>query len=196
MENTGNDLVWYASYGSNLCEDRFLCYIKGGTPKGSVKMHSGCSDKTAPRAIQNIIINRALYFAKGYSSWGKGGVAFIKHEPNANEVTLGRMYLISYNQFIDVVKQENDYEGNLEIDFNEAQVRGSHVFLHNAWYGKLMYLGKESGYPIFTFTNERFLEEEINAPGSEYLETLKKGVKESYKITGKELQEYFNKRIK
>ena len=89
MENTGSDLVWYASYGSNLCEDRFLCYIKGGMPQGSKKMHLGCSDKTAPRATQNIIINRALYFAKEYSSWGKGGVAFIKMNQMKKKLLLG-----------------------------------------------------------------------------------------------------------
>src|ERR1039457_5739089 len=34
------DLVWYASYGSNLAyQERFLCYIKGGTPAGSRKMN-------------------------------------------------------------------------------------------------------------------------------------------------------------
>jgi len=24
--------VWYAGYGSNLNKQRFMCYIKGGTP--------------------------------------------------------------------------------------------------------------------------------------------------------------------
>ncbi len=190
-----SNLVWYASYGSNLCEDRFLCYIKGGMPQGSKKMHSGCSDKTAPRAIQNIIINRALYFAMEFSSWGKGGVAFIKNKPDEKEATLGRMYLITIEQFVDVVRQENDYEGKLEIDFYNVQEQGSSVFLSNTWYGNLIYLGEESGYPIFTFTNEQFLEEEINAPSNEYLNTLKVGVRESYKMTDIEVQSYFESKL-
>ncbi|MBL0236650.1 MAG: hypothetical protein IPQ02_08595 [Saprospiraceae bacterium] len=36
------DYIWYASYGSNLLEERFQCYIKGGMPKGSTKTYLGC----------------------------------------------------------------------------------------------------------------------------------------------------------
>ena len=31
-------LVRYASYGSNLKRQRFMCYIKGGIPGGKTKM--------------------------------------------------------------------------------------------------------------------------------------------------------------
>ena len=27
--------VWYASYGSNMNRERFLCYIRGGQPEGA-----------------------------------------------------------------------------------------------------------------------------------------------------------------
>ncbi len=194
--NTDSNLVWYASYGSNLCLDRFLCYIKGGIPEGSIKMHVGCNDKTIPAEIKNVSINRELYFAKDFSSWGKGGVAFIKNNINDEVITLGRMYLITYGQFIDVVKQENDYKDNLNIDFQEAIEKGNSVFLRDAWYGNLIYLGEEKGYPIFTFTNEKYLELEINPPGTKYLETLKKGVEESYGITDDVINGYFDRRIK
>ena len=105
------------------------------------------------------------------------------------------MYLITIDQFVDVVKQENDHEGYLEIDFYNVQQQGSCVFLSNAWYGKLMYLGEECGYPIFTFTNEQFLKEEINAPSNEYLNTLKVGVGESYNMTDIEVQSYFESKL-
>ncbi len=196
MKNTDSNLVWYASYGSNICMDRFLCYIQGGIPQGSSKLHHGCTDKSLPEKTKNIVINRQLYFAKEYSSWGRGGVAFIKNEVTDEVITLGRMYLITYNQFIEVVKQENDYTGELVMVFRDAIDKGNAVFLNNAWYGNLVYLGEEQGLPIFTFTNQDDLNDEINPPAKEYLDTLKRGVKESYEISDSEIQDYFNNRIK
>ncbi len=196
MKNTDSNLVWYASYGSNLCMDRFLYYIQGGIPLGSSKLHHGCTDKSLPKKTKNIVINRQLYFAKEYSSWGRGGVAFIKNEVTDEVITLGRMYLITYKQFIEVVKQENDYTGELVIDFQDAIDKGNSVFLNNAWYGNLVFLGEEQGHPIFTFTNEDDLNDEINPPAKEYLDTLKRGVKESYEMSDIEIQDYFNNRIK
>ena len=48
--------VWYASYGSNINKDRFLCYIKGGQPMGSTKIERGCKDQTLPIDEQAFII--------------------------------------------------------------------------------------------------------------------------------------------
>jgi len=45
-------LVWYASYGSNMCIDRFTCYLSGGAPSGARLAYPGCRDHRAPlRAI-------------------------------------------------------------------------------------------------------------------------------------------------
>jgi hypothetical protein len=58
--------VWYASYGSNILESRFHCYILGGQPKGAKKTNPGpgCTDKTLPIAKEEVTINSELYFAK------------------------------------------------------------------------------------------------------------------------------------
>ena len=42
------ELVWYASYGSNLNRARFMAYIEGGTVAGNDVVY-GCTDTTAPR---------------------------------------------------------------------------------------------------------------------------------------------------
>ena len=63
------DLVWYASYGSNLQEERFLCYIMGGKAIGSNKSNPGCKDKTPPRDTEEIYIESEMYFAKSSSVW-------------------------------------------------------------------------------------------------------------------------------
>ena len=41
QKENDEELVWYLSYGSNLLEERFLCYIEEGTPPGSKSFHSG-----------------------------------------------------------------------------------------------------------------------------------------------------------
>lgn len=43
-----NEKVWYACYGSNMLQERFLCYIKGGQPAGANTSYNGCNDKTLP----------------------------------------------------------------------------------------------------------------------------------------------------
>ena len=110
--------IWYASYGSNISEDRFHCYIQGGTPKGSQTSYKGCKDKTLPIDNEDFYIASELYFAKkSIKSWNGGGVGFISN--NFNEAkTIGRIYLITKEQFIDVIKQECDIIQDLKIDFD------------------------------------------------------------------------------
>jgi hypothetical protein len=98
-------LVWYAGYGSNLLRARFDCYINGGTPAGSTRTYTGCRDKTPPRADRQVKLPHQLYFADRSEAWG-GAVAFISPTPS-NATTFARMYLITYGQFNDVVRQEN-----------------------------------------------------------------------------------------
>ena len=121
------DLVWYASYGSNLLYDRFMCYINGGTPEGSSKRCEGCSDRTPPQDRKSITIPHELYFAENSRSWEGKGVAFVKSQRNENFQTLGRMYLITREQFVQIVRQENgrspDYS-RIAVDFEETIAHG------------------------------------------------------------------------
>ncbi|CCH80358.1 hypothetical protein BN12_90013 [Nostocoides japonicum T1-X7] len=45
----GDDLVWYAAYGSNLSLERFHCYVAGGRPPGGRHTYPGCRDASPPR---------------------------------------------------------------------------------------------------------------------------------------------------
>ncbi|MFV0388218.1 MAG: hypothetical protein ACK5NT_05635 [Pyrinomonadaceae bacterium] len=183
--------VWYASYGSNILESRFHCYIIGGQPKRSKKTYNGCTDKTLPQDKKEIYINRELYFAKRSASWGSCGVGFINPEFNDKVQTLGRMYLITSEQYVEIVKQENNDNGELLIDFKKAKEKGSLIIKEKSWYGNLLFLGEQNGVPIFTFTNEKNLTEEINAPSEEYLLTIISGLKETYNLNGIEIIKYF-----
>ncbi|GHA49373.1 hypothetical protein GCM10007103_32750 [Salinimicrobium marinum] len=183
--------LWYASYGSNLLEEWFSCYIGGGKPRGAYRTYPGCTDTTAPIASKPIKINTKFYFAKVSKTWSGGGPAFIKPKINENVSTLGRMNLITTEQFIELMKQEIIHEGNLTIDFDRA-IKDTAFDLKRpeSWYNKLLYLEKDEGYPIFTFTNMEFLTDEINPPNEHYLKIIIEGLKETYNLSPIQIEKY------
>ena len=182
--------LWYASYGSNLLGERFSCYISGGTPKGAQRRYIGCTDTSPPIASKPVIINAELYFARRSKTWSAGGAAFIKPEIDKAVTTLGRMYLITAEQFMEVLKQETRFEGALTIDFMKAIKEGALNLRERSWYSKLMYLGTDEGFPIFTFTNRNFLAEEINPPHEHYLKIIIAGLRETHGLRTGEIEEY------
>ncbi|MGE8205799.1 hypothetical protein ACQKP0_14680 [Heyndrickxia sp. NPDC080065] len=183
--------VWYVSYGSNICYDRFLCYIIGEKPTGSDKKEKGCRDQTTPKANEKIEIPYPLYFAKEKSKWGAGGVAFIDYEKLNDHKTYGRMYLITEEQFIDVVAQENDQE-KINIDLQEV-IKNGFSTINDGWYGRIMYLGVKDGAPMFTFTSNQQIENAtFNVPTSSYLKTIARGLIQ-VGLSHSEIVEYFLK---
>ena len=199
-KSTTNDdtLVWYACYGSNLKRERFMCYVKGGPPEGSQAVHKGCSNKREPRDEKPIEINHRLYFSKNSPLWGGGGVAFIGSERSKNEKTLGKMYLISREQFKEVFAQENGRRpSELHIDFDRLIEDGEYTS-GNRWYSKLLFLGRdvEDGYPIFTFTTSDERSISYNPPSPEYIKTIVDGLCESYpSMCREEAEEYLDERM-
>ena len=180
--------VWYASYGSNLNKDRFLCYIKGGSPFGSTRIETGCKDSSLPVAESPFIINYPLYFAKKAAGWQDQGVAFIGLKQAPDSLTYSKKYLITIDQFLDVVKQENS--GLVfDMDLNEVKEKGSKIFRQNAWYGNIIFLGEDNGYPIFTFTAPWDRSSvDVKKPSPNYLATIIKGLKTDY--TNEEILDY------
>ncbi|MFS0752383.1 hypothetical protein [Oceanobacillus sp. 1P07AA] len=169
--------IWYSSYGSNLCKERFYCYILGRQPYGSNKAERGCRDKTLPKENKKIILPYQLYFAKERSKWGEGGVAFIHHEYDANHSTIGRMYRITEEQFLEVVAQENRLK-DIYIDLCKVRDRGF-ADLDLGWYDRIIYLGEEDGSPIFTFTNSNPITDMVRyAPAISYRNIICKGLSE------------------
>lgn len=187
---SGQEYIWYASYGSNLSEERFLCYIKGGQPIGASRDYPGSRDKTLPIKKEKIYINHELYFAKKSRTWENSGVCFLKTTSDPKKKTLGRMYLVTKVQFIDIVQQETNSVSSLTINFNKAIKVGSLIFKENSYYGNLIYLGSQNNSPIFTFTNQENIEN-TNKPCENYLKTIVKGIKETYALTTPEIVRYF-----
>ena len=194
MSQTNVHDIWYACYGSNIREERFLCYINGGTPPGAIRNFTGCADKTKPKESRKIKIHREMYFAKESVTWNGGGICFLRPEENKNFETLGRSYLINTGQFNDLVRQELKFDGELVIDFDKLIKDGSYNCMTDGRYGLLLYLGEMQGNPIVTFTSEKFLEEEINSPNRAYLSTIINGIREIYRLGDEELHEYFRQK--
>ena len=172
--------VWYASYGSNINTERFLCYIKGGQPEGSSQVEIGCKDSSLPVDESTFTIDRPLYFAKEAARWEAQGVAFIGLQEDKENRTYSKKYLITVEQFLDVVKQENNGI-DFEIDLNEVQRKGSKVFQRYSWYGNILFLGEEGGFPIYTFTAPWDINDvEWIKPSHAYLKTIIKGLSKDY----------------
>ncbi len=180
--------VWYASYGSNLSRERFLCYIKGGRPKGSEKREVGCRDKSLPIAEGTHIMPYPLYFAKESRRWQKQGVAFIGLSKNEKFHTYSRKYLITEEQFMDVVKQENNGV-EIHIDLDKVMESG-YKTLRDSWYGTILFLGEEDGYPIVTFTADWDLDVPFHTPSKEYLSMIIHGLKSTLSLENKEILDY------
>jgi hypothetical protein len=163
--------VWYVGYGSNLCEERFLCYILGGQFKWGGRKTEGCRDKTPPRANESIIIPFSLYFAKKSKCWQDGAVAFISalEEQDPANYTYARMWKITAEQFECVWKQEG-----------------------KGWYNEYMPLGQHAdGTPIVTITSRELLD--VNKPSEQYIRTVTLGLKETYNLDDAHIVEYLAK---
>jgi len=173
-------LVWYAVYGSNLLLSRFECYIQGGKPDGAAKEYAGCQDKTPPRNSRRFMLTRSLYFADHSESWG-GAIAFIRRTVS-DARTYGRIYLITYGQFNDVVRQENgrNVPGPIVVPSFETLADGDHWEVADfRLYGGVIKIGARRGHPILSLTaaHENHV---VAAPSEAYVKTIISGLKETY----------------
>jgi len=195
-----HELIWYVGYGSNLSEERFNCYISGGTPKYGVKNHIGCRDKNPFVKKSTMTIPYELYFAETSSSWENKAVAFIRPVTDHSVHTICTCYLIQKEQLTDIFFQENDkdpFAENTSYDllntkFNEGFKQYQQ---ENKWYGKIISLGLHKSYPAATFTTNMGEESiKCDAPGAKYLKTIIEGIKSHYSYTQQEIADYLCRR--
>lgn len=173
-------LVWYAGYGSNLKRSRFECYV------------NGCRDRSAPRGDRPIELPYELYFAGHSQTWG-GAPAFIR-QSTRNIRAYGRIYLISYDQFNDVVRQENGRNGSGRIivpDHAELTYGTAWSILGTGKYRRILRIGIDEGISIVTITAEQNDVQEIAAPSECYVRTIVSGLEETYPCLSKsEIRDY------
>ncbi|KAL6076437.1 Histone deacetylase [Balamuthia mandrillaris] len=187
--------VWYTSYGSNMCRERFMCYLQGGRVEGMRHSCVGCSDPTPPLRDTYVPLPHHLYFAKHSQTWG-GGVAFIDASPmeqgvaddeeavhlnpttqQRGAITHGRSYLLTFSQFCSVVAQENGKtERQLGFHLDRLSAKPT-TKVTEGWYGLVVYLGEREGAPMFTFTNEQPMSGvQRTYPPSSYLRVIAAGL--------------------
>lgn len=155
------DLVWYFSYGSNMDEARFRCYIEGGRPAGSKVTERGCSDTSPPRVCGPLTLPGVMYFGDYSTKW-IGGVAF--YDPFSAGVLLGKAYLITLHQFRQVTEQDGDAIVTMD-HLDTALAVGSCTIANGdkpATYDTIICPGELAApggqvYPVLTFTASRSL---------------------------------------
>ena len=154
------EYVWYVSYGSNMLNERFMCYIKGGSFEGS-RYRQTCSDTTPPLAVRTFEIPYDMYFGNTSGSWQDCGVSFL--DVSKRGKALGVAYLITKDQFRHVCAEENG---------GRAPEEGY------SWYDDIIDLGVMDGFEVKTITNRNL--RPYNDPCLEYKKTLIKGIKENW----------------
>jgi hypothetical protein len=167
------ELVWYASYGSNMNPQRLSCYLHGGAPDGGVMTLPGCRDITPPRKSVPLLLPGLLYFATESAVW-TGGRAF--YDPDIADHTAAHAYLLTAAQFSDIAAQEMYREPGTDLDFSTALGPGRARFGPGR-YETLVCAGTRDGYPILTFTAPWGCRDVPgNPPAAAYLQHLARGL--------------------
>jgi hypothetical protein len=183
-----NRLVWYASYGSNLCVDRFACYIAGGRPPRATHTHAGARDRRPPLATVALEIPYRLYFTDFSTGW-RGSPAFIDTERSDVQPSLARAYLITWTQFEDVVAQENARPSSA-IAVN-GLTEGAFERIGPGRYENLLCVGARDGVPLVTFTAPWTLSAIAPAePSLGYLAMLITGLREAHGLDDNAIVDY------
>ncbi len=185
------EYVWYLSYGSNLNKNRFNCYLSGGQPVGSMESEKGCRDRAAPLKARGKTIPHEMIFAGSSTRWNDKGVAAIDPKEDPTALTYARMYLVTKDQFFDLVKQENYIPLDQMLHWTLPKAGESKVMFPNNWYGKLLHMGEEEGYPIYTFTFPGdFQQLKINPPDRSYIKIIQRGLEETHIFSLWEVEKY------
>jgi hypothetical protein len=165
-------VIWYAAYGSNLSRARFDVYLRGGTPEGATHHYPGCRDLSAPLDDRTFEIDLQLAFGGTSQTWG-GGVAFVRPGGTA----LARIYLITDEQFADVIAQENWLDpGSIGIDGGDYM------------YGVVPELGSLEGHAIRTITQAP--DTMLSPPSAAYLKHIADGLREAYGMSDEAIDAY------
>lgn len=170
------DRVWYVAYGSNLNRARFDVYVQGGRPIGGSREYPGCRDPRPPERDEAVSVSGGIRFVAESLVWG-GGLA-VYDAAAAGEIP-ARAYLLTEQQFVDVLAQEMRQEPGLDVDLEPVRTSGRHV-LGPGRYQTLAHLGVRDEGPMLTFTSSDVEEDPLSAPGQAYLRTIAAGLRESH----------------
>ena len=183
----GHQLVWYVSYGSNMCADRLATYLQGGRPPGSSRTYPGARDPQPPRVDAAVWLPGGIYFA-GQSSVWTGGIA--SYDPRLPGRAPARAYLLTLGQFSDVAAQEMHAAPGTDLDLAAVLADGRAV-VGPGRYQTLLCVGNRGGDPLLTFTCSNALAAaQTTRPVAAYLRMLAAGLAEAHGWTTAQIVGY------
>jgi len=168
--------VWYASYGSNVSRDRFLTYLRGGSPHGARRTYPGARDRSDPSDDRAFTMPGRLRFGWESPTWG-GGIAF--YDAAAQGTVLARAYLLTHEQFVDVAAQEMHREPGADLDLTQVLEHRRHD-AGPGRYESLHLVGELDRMPVVTFTAPDPSVLGTNAPAPAYLATIAAGLQDAH----------------
>ncbi len=183
MTDRSSRPVWYASYGSNCDAARFSLYLAGGEGDGAPGSHRGARNPGPPLDSAPMEFDSQITFNGLSKRWG-GGVAFLEHQrvDSGTPGALGRRYLVTQEQFEDVVAQENR-RPTMPLPF-ESISPGETRVVGEGWYDALVSLRPVAGVPVFTFTSSTAPESSTSTPPAlTYLRTVASGLLQAHDLT-------------
>jgi hypothetical protein len=149
---TSPKLAWYAAYASNLLSRRFSLYLQGGTLAETGRVHAGARDPAPPARTTALRLPGTVYFATEATTWPGTGRALYDPATPLPGGSAGRGYLITAEQFADVVAQEMRREPGTFVPRVLPQIPGQVVHLGDGHYETLACVGLQDGHPVVTMT--------------------------------------------
>lgn len=195
---TDPDVVWYVGYGSNVLRRRFTTYLRGGAMELSAQEERGSKDATPPREVRPATLPHDLYFGRsGRKRWGSGGVAFID-PARSDAVALGVAYLVSTEQYLDVICQENRWSVRPRPDEalpppTSGPVEVTPPGEAPGWYRAVVALEPIEGIPALTFTHPVVAPAAEPAPAA-YLRVIAEGLADEHGLAIPEIVHYLASR--
>ena len=180
--------IWYVAYGSNLSRERFRTYLQGGQPDGSGRSYPGCRDTSDELDSFGLLMTGGVYFAGRSSGWG-AGMAF--YDPEAPGEVAARAYLITTEQFVDVLAQETLRSPGMALDLTPA-FRGDRYSNGVGGYPILVRVGCRRGVPLVTFTRHRSSASTLVAPTVRYLVAMATGLREAHGWSLRQINRYLS----
>jgi hypothetical protein len=180
--------IWYVAYGSNLSRERFCHYLRGGRPDGVERDYPGCRDSSDELDSFGLLISGGLYFAGRSSGW-RAGMAF--YDPEASGAVAARAYLITAEQFVDVLAQETRRSPGMTLDLAPV-FRGERYSNGVGGYSVLVRVGECNGLPLVTFTRECRAATPFVAPSEPYLAAMAIGLRQAHGWSEVQIDRYLS----
>ena len=180
--------IWYVAYGSNLSRERFCTYLQGGQPNGSERNYPGCRDTSDAVDSFGLLITGGVYFAGQSSGWG-AGMAF--YDSEATGEVAARAYLITTEQFVDVLAQETRRPPGMTLDL-EPFFQGDSHSDGVGGYPLLVRVGERRELPLVTFTRPRSTASPLAAPSAPYLAAMAIGLREAHGWSEVQIDRYLS----